>query len=307
MNAVTHAATRTAPRDMPMSGQCPAAMDPINGSHHSGGMTTVRMILAFVLLAVLIGATTTRAADYGIVVGDKLAIMVQGEADLSIGATVRPDGKITYPNIGEVQAAGLTPTQLSDKLAAGLKHIVRKPIVSVTVVEGKNDKVYVVGGGVKHTFFELSTHKDLLQLLASIDDMTVADLDQASLVRENKVVLKGFRQLYEDGDISLNQELHAGDVIILPVLKDRFVYVSGAVNKPRTLSFREGMTVLDAIMEAEGFSKFASPNGTKIVRRAGEKEEVIKVKAKRLMDKGDSSQNYLLQRGDMVIVEEGMF
>lgn len=304
---MTHAATPTAPRNMPMSGLCPAFMGPINGSHHSGGMTTVRMILAFVLLAVLIGATTTRAADYGIVVGDKLAIMVQGEADLSIGATVRPDGKITYPNIGEVQAAGLTPTQLSDKLAAGLKHIVRKPIVSVTIVEGKNDKVYVVGGGVKHTFFELSTHKDLLQLLASIDDMTVADLDQASLVRENKVVLKGFRQLYEDGDISQNQDLHAGDVVILPVLKDRFIYVSGAVNKPRTLAFREGMTVLDAIMEAEGFSKFASPNGTKIVRRAGEKEEVIKVKAKRLMDKGDSSQNYLLQRGDMVIVEEGMF
>ena len=43
------------------------------------------------------------------------------------------------------------------------------------------------------------------------------------------------------------------------------------------------------------------------MRRNGEKEEVIKVKAKRLMDHGDSSQNILLQRGDMVIVEEGMF
>jgi polysaccharide export outer membrane protein len=255
----------------------------------------------------MIGATTTRAADYGIVVGDKLAVNVQGEADLSIQTMVRPDGKITFPHIGEVQAAGLTPTQLADKLSAGLKSIVRKPNVTVSILEGKNDKVYVVGGGAKHAYYELSSHKDLLQVLASIEDMTVADLDQASLVRENQVVLKGFRKLYEDGDVSQNKELRAGDVIILPVLKDRYIYVSGAVNKPKTLTFRDGMTVLDAIMEAEGFSKFASPNGTKVVRRNGEKEEVIKVKAKRLMDHGDSSQNILLQRGDMVIVEEGMF
>lgn len=265
-------------------------------------MTTI-LALAMTLFLV----TSVLAADYAIVVGDKLGVTVLGEQDLNLSVTVRPDGKITYPHAGEVQAAGLTPAQLAERLATDLKIVVRKPLVSVAVVEGQNDKVYVVGGGVKPTFFELAKHKNLLQVLASIDDLSLADMSQASLVRDNVVVIKGLRELYEEGDVSRNQELRAGDVIVLPVLKDRFVYVSGAVNKPKTLPYREGMTLLDAIMEAEGFTKFASKNDTKVVRRSGEKEEVIKVKAKRLMEGGDSSQNVVLRRGDMVIVEEGLF
>lgn len=261
----------------------------------------------FALMTAVVIASTAFAGDYAIVVGDKLSVMVVGEPDLSIGVSVRPDGKITYPHAGEIQAAGLTAAQLGEKLTAALKSIVRKPNVSVTVVDGTNDKVFVVGGGVRNAVFDLSSQKSLLQLLATIDDMSLADLDQASLVRDNAVVLKGFRELYEDGDISRNKELRADDVIILPVLKDRFIYVSGAVNSPKTLPYRHGMTVLDAIMEAGGFSKFASKNDTRIVRRSNEKEEIIKVKGKRLMDQGDSSQNVSLQRGDMVIVEEGFF
>jgi polysaccharide export outer membrane protein len=258
------------------------------------------------LLAVMV-ASVALAGDYAIVVGDKLSVNVMGEQDLSLAVTVRPDGKITYPHLGEVQASGYTPEQLAEKLVAGLKSVVRKPQVSVTVLDGQNDKVYVVGGGVKPTFYELSKHKTLLQVLASIPDLSLADLDQASLVRENVVVLKGFRKLYEEGDVTRNQDLKAADVIILPVLKDRFVYVSGAVTKPSTLAYREGMTVLDALMEAGGFTKFASKNNTKVVRRNGDKEEVLKVKAKRLVEDGDSSQNIPLRRGDMVIVEESIF
>lgn len=265
----------------------------------------MNMLLAFALTLFL--ASNAVASDYAIVVGDQMNVTVLGEPDLSVSAWVRPDGKITYPNIGEVMAVGLTPTQLADRLAGELKAIVRKPQVTVTMLSGQNDKVYVVGGGVRPTFFALASHKNLLQVLASIDDLSLADLNQASLVRENVVVVKGLRELYEEGDVSRNQELKSGDVIVLPVLKDRFVYISGAVSSPKTLPYREGMTVLDALMDAGGFTKFASKNDTKVVRRNGEKEEVIKVKAKRLMEGGDSSQNVLLQRGDMVIVEEGLF
>jgi polysaccharide export outer membrane protein len=266
----------------------------------------VKTILTVFLVIFVV--STALAGDYAIVVGDKLAVSVLGEQDLSSASTtVRPDGKITLPQIGDVQAAGFTPAQLVEQLTSRLKALVRRPVVSVNVLEGQNDKVYVIGGGVKPAVFELAKFKTLLQVLASIEDLSIADLSQASLTRDNAVIMKGFRELYEDGDVSRNQELKAGDVIILPVLKDRFVYVSGAVNKPQTLPFREGMTVLDAIMGAEGFTKFANQNKTKVVRNNGDKQEVIQVKAKRLLENGDMSQNVLLRRGDMVIVEEGFF
>ncbi len=248
------------------------------------------------------------AGDYTIVAGDKLAVVVVGEPDLGAqAAAVRPDGKITLPRLGDVPAAGLSPTQLAGDLASRYKILVRKPEVTVTVLEGQNDKVYVIGGGVKAGVYELATYKSLLQVLASIEDLSLADLEQASLVRGNTVVLKGFRELYQDGDVSRNQELKPEDVIVLPVLKDRYVYVSGAVNKPGTQPYREGMTVLDAIMAAEGFTKFASKNATKIVRNSDGREEIVPVKGKRLLEKGDATQNVLLRRGDMVIVEEGFF
>jgi polysaccharide export outer membrane protein len=263
--------------------------------------------ILFIVFIVLFAAVAF-AGDYAIVPGDKLAVSVLGEQDLSRdGVLVRPDGKITLPQIGEVQAAGLTPTQLVEQLTSLYTKLVRKPEISVVILEGQNDKVYVIGSGVKSTVCELAKFKNLLQALASLDDLSLADLDQASLVRGNTVVLKGFRELYEDGDVSRNQELKSDDVIILPVRKDRYVYVAGAVNKPKTLPFHEGMTVLDAIMEADGFTKFASKNDTKVVRHVGGKEEVIPVKGKRLFEKGDITQNVELQRGDMVIVEEGFF
>lgn len=266
----------------------------------------MKYILAAAL--VLITISSVLAGDYAIVIGDKLSVSVQGEHDLSSASTtVRPDGKITMPQIGDIQAAGLSPKQLVDQLTARLKDLVRKPLVSVTILEGQNDKVYVIGSGVKPAVFELAKFKNLLQVLASIDDISMADLSMASLVRENTVILKGFSKLYGEGDVTRNQELMAGDVIILPVLKDRFIYISGAVNKPMTLPFREGMTVLDAIMDAGGFTKFASPNATKVIRNDDGKKEVIRVKAKRLMNDGDTSQNVLLRRGDMIIVEEGLF
>lgn len=261
----------------------------------------------FIAIAFLI-PVIAHAGDYTIVPGDKLAIIVVGEQDLSNpGTLVRPDGKITLPRIGDIHASGLTPTQLSEELTNKFKILVHKPEVNIFVLEGKNDKVYVIGSGVKAGVYELANFKNLLQILASIEDLSLADLDQATLVRGNTVLVKGFRPLFLDGDVSGNQDLKPEDVIILPVLKDRFVYVSGAVNKPGTFPFHEGMTVLDALMAAEGFNKFASKNATKIVRNTEGQEEVIPVKGKLLMEKGDSRQNVLLRRGDMVIVEEGFF
>lgn len=265
----------------------------------------MKVFLSTIFMILL--AMSAAAQDYSLGVGDKLEVKVLGEQDLSFAATVRPDGKITVPQVGDVLAAGLSSVQLAERLTKEMKTLVRKPTVTVTVVEGQNDKVFVTGSGVKASVFELSRHKTLLQVLASIQDLSVADLSQASLVRDNNVLVKDLKDLYELGDLRHNVELRSGDVIVLPVLKDRYVYVSGAVNRPKTLTFRDGMTVLDAIMEAEGFNKFASKNDTKIVRRNGEKEEVIYIKGKKLLESGDSSQNIGLRRGDMVIVEEGFF
>ena len=264
-----------------------------------------KLVLILTLLATLPSAAL--AKDYAITVGDKLTISVLDEPDYLTEALVRPDGKITFRNFGEVMARGLTPEQLQEELSKKLRELLRNPSVSVTVTQFANSKVFLVGGGVKPTTFDLSQQTTLLHLLTSIEDMSAADLANAALIRDGRDVKKDFTSLYA-GDASQDVSLKTGDTIVIPASSSsKGVYVVGAVTTPKMVPYRDGMTVLEALLEAGGFNKFASPDNTKVVRRTNNQDEVIKVAGKRLVRDGDLSQNIILRGGDLVIVDEGFF
>ena len=85
------------------------------------------------------------------------------------------------------------------------------------------------------------------------------------------------------------------------------VRVTGAVNRPTSVPFREGMTVLDLILDTGGISQFASPNKTKIFRKSGGKSEVLKVRLKDILEKADLKTNYDILPGDVITVPERLF
>ncbi len=85
------------------------------------------------------------------------------------------------------------------------------------------------------------------------------------------------------------------------------VRITGAVSKPVSIPFRQGMTVLDAVLEAGGVNKFASADGTKLYRKLGKKSEVKPVKLKQILKKGDLSTNWPLAPGDVITVPERAF
>ena len=92
-------------------------------------------------------AVTTPAAanEYRLVQGDKLRIEVYKDAQLSQSVQIRPDGKITLPLVGDLQADGKTPIQLRDAIATQLKTYMTNPVVTVIVVETKPPVAYVTG------------------------------------------------------------------------------------------------------------------------------------------------------------------
>ena len=93
----------------------------------------------------------------------------------------------------------------------------------------------------------------------------------------------------------------------LPVLADKSVYVLGAVNAPKAIEYREGMKVMEAILESGGFTKFADQNDVLVRRKEGKEALTLEVKAKRLFKEGDLSQNLELKAGDYVMVKESFF
>lgn len=265
-----------------------------------------RWITLMVAVLVLSLVSAAAAADYVIGDGDVLDISVWGVKELSFSAIVRPDGKITVPGLGEVTATSKSPHKLQKLLEEGLRSLVKNPIVTVSVREITNNQVHIFGGGVTSGVYDLSRRTTLLQLLCQISNFTEADLTRAYVLRDGKKVKTGFDQLFLKGNAAEDVVLEAGDVIFIPLAEEKNVYVLGAVNMPRFIPYREGLTVMEAILEAGGFNRFAKPNDTTILRDVGGSKKTIGVRMKDLSS-GDLSQNVKLQVGDYIIIKEGLF
>lgn len=245
--------------------------------------------------------------DYIIGEGDKLQISVWGVASLNFEVKVRPDGMITVPGLGDVSASGRKPEELTAELTEKLKVLVKNPIVTVTVADITNTKVFIFGSGTKPGVYDITRRTTLLQILCSLSEIKSADFKKAYLLRNNVKIKEGFYNLFMNGDIAEDVQIEANDAIFIPLHPDKSIYVMGGVNNPKAIDYREGVSVMEVILEAGGFTKFASPNGTTIIRKDNGKEIIIPVKVNKLIKESDLSQNIKLRPGDFVVVEESIF
>jgi len=259
-------------------------------------MCLVSLSLAFPLAAA--------AGDYVIGDGDVLNISVWGMPDLSTPVIVRPDGKITLPAAGEMMASGLTPVKLGAELTQVLTKYVKTPIVTVSVATITNNRIYVFGGGIPSRVVNLPGRTTLFKLLCSLEGVENADLRHSYLARNGEKVIVDFYDIMFAGDLSRDVEIQAEDTIFIPTNELNKIYVAGAVSAPKYIYYREGMSVLDAILEAGGFSEYAKEEGVTIIRNHSQK---IRVNLEKLLKGKDMQQNVPLSPGDYIIVEEGMF
>jgi polysaccharide export outer membrane protein len=172
---------------------------------------------------------STTAGAYRIGVDDRLQVSVWRNPELSVTAPVRPDGKISVPIIGDVEAGGRTAAEVAEVIKNRLSAYIRDPSVVVILTE-------------------LRSHEFLTR-----------------------------------------------------------VRVTGAVRTPRSMPHRQGMTVLDAVLEAGGVTDFASANRTKLYRSGAGKVEVFDVNLGDILNKGRLESNFPLRPGDVLTIPERYF
>jgi polysaccharide export outer membrane protein len=161
--------------------------------------------------------------DYVIGVEDVLSITVWREADLSRTAPVRPDGKISFPLIGQLQAAGQTPLQLQQKLTASLDSYIASPEVSVIVQDARSQRVNVVGEVNRPGIYPLSKPMTVLDALAGAGGLRdFAKPNKIFILRTNP---DGTRQrirfnyrnvLHGMNGPDQNTELQPRDTVVVP-------------------------------------------------------------------------------------------
>jgi polysaccharide export outer membrane protein len=157
-------------------------------------------------------------SGYVIGLGDVLRITVWKEPELTGDVTVRLDGNVTLPLIGDAVAAGRLPSQLAASLVAELQRFIESPRVTVSVSQATSARVYVVGQMVRPGEFPLSGRMTVLKALALAGGFReFAKPEDIVVVREDQTVLPfNYKRVTDGKDMSQNVLLAAGDTIVVP-------------------------------------------------------------------------------------------
>ena len=160
--------------------------------------------------------------DYVIGIDDVLAITVWKEPDLSKTIPVRPDGKITLPLVGDVQASGKTPQTLQQELHDSLAAFIAVPEVTVIVQEVKSLKFNIVGQVAKPGSYPLTKPMTVLDAIAEAGGIGIyAKSNSIYVLRvrpdgSSMQLPFHYKQVLKGTNLSQNVKLQSHDTIVVP-------------------------------------------------------------------------------------------
>ena len=164
----------------------------------------------------------SHASDYRIGTGDVLEISTWKEPELSRKEVlVRVDGKLSFPLLGDVQAAGVTPVELTETLQRGLKNYVTSPVVTVTVTNPGSQRIYILGEVQRTGEYPLIKSLTVLQAFAIAGGFTQwASKDEIILLRkernQDKIYKINYKDIVKGRNVENNVTLQADDTIVVP-------------------------------------------------------------------------------------------
>ena len=234
--------------------------------------------------------------------GDSIRITVFQNPDLTTETRISEEGTITFPLIGEVRLAGLTPAKAEARIAEQLvkgKFLVR-PQVSLNLVQVRSRQVSVLGQVARPGRYPLDdTSSNLSDILAVAGGISPTGDDKVTVTmkREGKIakVDVDVPAMYRTGDLSKNIRLENGDVIY--VQRAPVFYIYGEVQRAGSYRLEQGMTVMQALSVGGGVTARGTDRGLKIRRRGP--DGTLRAIDARLTD--------LVQPDDVVYVRESWF
>jgi protein involved in polysaccharide export with SLBB domain len=243
--------------------------------------------------------------------GDVLSISVYDEPDLTISELpVRPDGKISFPLVGDIQADGRTVEEVNAELTDRLRQYLLAPKVSV-IVTAFNSLNYVINGEVvKPGVYPLVTDVTITAALAKAGGLNkgqfrsssveLADLTHAFISRRGKLLPVDFVRLVRQGDLRFDIALQDGDYISIPSGLSKEVYIIGEVKAPALFAFREEMPMSRTVALAEGFTNDADLSRIHVIRGSLSNPRVIVTDFNKVI--AGQQQDVQLEPGDVVYV-----
>ena len=187
--------------------------------------STLRIVFVTAAVASLGLCQIAGADSYKLNPGDQVEISVWNEENLQKTITVLPDGMISFPLVGHLQAAGKSAAEIETTIAAKLDAYIADPEVNVTVTSTRGNVVFVVGKVLKPGPIVMIQSTTVMQALAMAGGLNeFASANSIKIIRRSgleegaqETLLKiRYSDLEKGNDLSSNHTLNYGDVIVVP-------------------------------------------------------------------------------------------
>ena len=259
------------------------------------------------------GAGMVRAESVVLGPGDAVNISAAGYPEYArSGVGVGADGKLTYLQAQDIQAAGLTIDQLREQLNTELRRYYKNMIIMVTPETFQSRKVYVLGKVVKKGAINIDRPLTVLEVVAEAggletglfqqNTVELADLGRSFLVRDSARMPVNMEALFLHGDMTQNIQVQAGDYLYFPSANSNEIYVLGNVKMQGTQGLLAHTSVHSAIAQAGGFSPKAYTRRVLVVRGSLEKPESFVVSMDDLL--AARAKGFRLQPKDIVYIAD---
>lgn len=155
--------------------------------------------------------------EYKVGSGDSLRIFVWKEPDLTQNVTVRIDGRITVPLLGDLIANGKTSAALASEITTQLSKFVENPLVTVVVGQAESARFFMIGEVKNPGPHPLVANLTIVQALALAGGFQqFAKKDEILLIRGSHATKINFDKLQDGSDLAQNFILEAGDTVVVP-------------------------------------------------------------------------------------------
>jgi len=185
------------------------------------------LYITFFVFSSMVLAIPSNADDYKSILnykigpGDLLNISVWKEEGLQQDVLVRPDGGMSFPLTGDILAGGKSVGELQNILVDRIKRYIPDPVVTVSVKQIQNNKIFVVGKVNRPGEFVASHYVDVMQALAMAGGLNAfANADKIKILRRINGEIKSkpfeYDSVAEGKDLEQNIILRSGDVVVVP-------------------------------------------------------------------------------------------
>lgn len=202
---------------------------------------------------------------YRINAGDKISIRVYNHPDLIMESLVTPDGAIGVMFAGQVQVAGLTLVEASEKIKKIYGKYIKNPELGVFAIDVRSQTATISGAVNNPGMFVISNGMRLADLFAKAGGSAVRDFDDQMLdaadyqnsiiVRNGKILPVNFSLAIERGDRWHNVKLKKGDYIYIAVRSEAMVSIIGSINRPHKRLWDHNLGILELISSGLGLKE----------------------------------------------------